>query len=480
MNMRCSTTSTVLAVLALAGGVAGCTVAIPLATAGVSRLGDTPECDLSGKLGALLDAPNHCARDLDTCPLARALATGGGREFIDLFGELLHLSDREREKVRLDRHSQPPYAASCRLEHGTSPSYLDNLAIQGIGYAGATQYAPTLAAIVEAGYYPSLDTVRAELLVQALWRAGDPGRTGPALVRVLTDSRKEETRALALQYLTRWRTPAAKPFCMDRLADTTHRDVYVGCLAYLAAVGAKEALPLMERNMEHFGEETVRAMGLLGDASAVPALERYLDRHDGGAMQRAPALVALINLGKESYYTELTESLRGLRAVRTSERAQMTEAKRAARDTLADEHIAQGAAMESVLLHNPAVTATLDTALREIAMAPQVGNKWRPRTYAAIALAQRGDPAGIDLVAAELNGSDEAPRNAILNAIGGGANWLFHERGLGVVADPKVAAAVIKYLDSEGNQDRRVEAVHALVEIHAAARNLPAIAQPAR
>ncbi len=480
MDMRWSTTSTVLAVLVLAGSGAGCSLAAPLATAGISRLGDPPECGLSGKLGALLDAPNHCRKDLDTCPLAAALATGGGREYVDLFGELLHLSDREREKVRLDRNSQPPYAASCRLNHGASPSYLDNLAIQGIGYAGATQYAPTLAAIVEAGYYPYFDTVRAELLVQALWRTGDPARTGPVLVRVLADSRKEEPRVLALQSLTRWRTPAARPFCMDRLADTMHQDVYVGCLAYLAAVGAKEALPLMERNMDRFGDETARAMGLLGDTSAVPALERYLDRHDGGAMQRAPALVALINLGKESYYTELTESLRGLRAVRTSERAQLTEAKRASRETLADERIAQRAAMESVLLHNPDLTATLDTALREIAMAPQVGNQWRARTYAAIALAQRGDPAGIDLVAAELNGPDEAVRKTLLNAVGGGANWLFWERGLGVVADPRVEAAVIKYLDSEGNRDLRVEAVHALVEIHAAARNPPANAQPAR
>ncbi len=96
--------------------------------------------------------------------------------------------------------------------------------------------------------------------------------------------------------------------------------------------------------------------------------------------------------------------------------------------------------------------------------------KWKGYVYATVALAQRGDKAAIKAVAEELESPTENIRKAIIDTIGGRydvphSNYM--NRGLGVVADASLLAAVYNYYENEPKQEAKTKALKAAAHIRA-------------
>jgi hypothetical protein len=96
--------------------------------------------------------------------------------------------------------------------------------------------------------------------------------------------------------------------------------------------------------------------------------------------------------------------------------------------------------------------------------------KWQGWVYSTLALAQRGDKAAIKAVAAELENPTEKIRKAIIDTIGGRfdvphSNYM--NRGLGVVADASLLAAVYNDYENEPKKADKTKALKAAAHIRA-------------
>jgi HEAT repeat protein len=419
-------------------------------------------CKPIGKLEELIEEPNKCYRELDECPVALAAIEGKlDAGFVDLFVDLLRLDPLKTEEAR------NPWLHLCPGPgHNSVDPFLDRLAAKGLGYAGSKDKVDVLVTLTSKDRFANLDQVLRSLVVEALWRAGNREKGAPALVSTLESGVRDNDpyRSLALQYLARWRVDAAAGYCQKVLASKSDTSLAKSCISYLGWMKVKEAVPLLVRNMDDFGEETARALGQIGDPAGIQALERYLELNDGATPQRAPALVAMLNLGKTEHWEELTWMLGGHRSPRKAARAKFDPKK----DILTDERHVQRAAMELVLLANPAFQTKVTKALTEIA--DEKGRGWRGRVFATIALAERGHKPSIEALAQYLEDPSKDVRRAVLNAIGGrddAPSTYFWERGLGAIGDAALQRAAVKFLSVESDRTTRLTALRAAANIKA-------------
>lgn len=125
--------------------------------------------------------------------------------------------------------------------------------------------------------------------------------------------------------------------------------------------------------------------------------------------------------------------------------------------------------MESVLIQDKKAYKAV-VKLLEKAMKNKDRKQWKGRTYAAIALGQRGHKKAIKWLAEEINGRDDKVRKAILSGIGGAesANMgYWHNYGLGVVGDMSLFKALAEAWEAEGKKQGKVKIIRAMADAEA-------------
>lgn len=435
------------------------------------------DCKAKGKLGELQGEPYKCYLDLDECK-ASVDAVGGKLDpaFVTLFADLL--VQEPGEKVA--------FKYSCPGRDG--PKFLEGLGIQGLGYAKATDQLEKLLALGTPEKLKSFSgAAQRELLVNALVHmgAGQKDKTDPVLVNLVkAEAKTLSFKAVALQGLARHGNDGAADYCLEQLKGGESKDLHQACMLYLGERKVAAALPVLERAFEKNEEVAARAMGLLGDKGAVATLEKQVEER--GSRLAQPAVVALINLGKEKeYLPKLLAMIEGKAPLTAKEeekkKEELGKAKKPKdtervkkkwdeRESKVDQNIAQSAAMESTYVTNAAVEKKLADALKAATKSKE-DKEWKVRVYATLALAQRGDKAAASEAAKLLSDNKEEVRLAVLNAAGGlygSPGATFGSRGRGMIADASLVPALLTFIENEPKLPNRVKALHAIAAVKSA------------
>lgn len=407
----------------------------------------------------LLREPNKCYLDLDKCQASLDAATGKAAGLEELFGDLL---------VTVPGKSKDPDFAysSCNRQN---PEYIHALGIQGIGYMQSAKNFPKLKAFIDT-YGSSAGHDTRDQLAMSVFAMGDK-KLGEAPLKTLLelDGRTTTFKTHILEYLKTWESDAGIEFCSENLTNGKPDDLMQACVSYLGARKHKASYKLMARRMEKMNEDVIRAFGQMGEKSAVKDLEDYLESKDGDEIRRAPALVALINLGEKKYLNEFLSVLKGETVPSQKEiEKEKKKKKKSKKDDKINEKQIVVAAMESVLLTDPTAISAVQKQL-----AKTDGKDWQTATYATIALAQMGDKKATKKVVELLGDNQEKVRMATLDAIGGrfevvGSNW--QNRGTGVVADKSLIPALVEMYGMESKEAVKGKIVRAIVYIKAIAK----------
>ncbi len=146
-------------------------------------------------------------------------------------------------------------------------------------------------------------------LARALFLSGESSPAEGALRSMLdvkpeADSYKPDV----LKYLAAWESTSAVDYCMQTLRGG--KGPKEACIWYLGETRHAAAYELVIRRMEDEEDAAVRALGHLGDARAVPILEKLL-ASSKNPRRKTTMLVALMNLGKAELFSEFERLLRG-------------------------------------------------------------------------------------------------------------------------------------------------------------------------
>jgi len=311
--------------------------------------------------------------------------------------------------------------------------------------------------------------------VRALWGAGDKETAIPALKRLVeAEARTKSFKSLALVALQRWGSDAGVEFCKGALSSENDTGLLASCVDYLGRMKVKEALPGIGRVLEKEPEVALRALGQIGDPASKATVSGWLTEKDTqNTMFKIPAWIALANLGDKSGMEAINTVLDGRQPMNKKEQEKAKTAKKPAPPKEADDRMIQAAVMETLNLDEKqwkAVTPKLQKLTKE-----SDPKKWRVALYANVALAQRGDANAAKKLAAELENPKEEIRKSALDAVGGldaapGSNFM--NRGLGVVADPIIADAALKFYDAESKKDVKAKALQTAAAVRAASVNL--------
>lgn len=412
------------------------------------------QCALKGELETLLREPNKCYLDLDECaPALQALdgSISAGHK------ALLHDAIRTNDDPKA-----PAFLAECP---GDGPKFLYFLGIKGVAYANMKETLPDLHKLVTKERVDGVGQNVRSSVTDALFWLGKNDESIKSLMNLIElETKSFKHHVPAIQALQAWGSDAAVPYCADALSNKKNQELIKICIDYLGSRGAKDSYSMMVRIMEKNPEEVIRALGSLGDKEAVEVLKAHLEKNDNNyGNARIAAVVSLINLGEVSYMKELTGYLKGEKHL---SKKQLEKKKKPAKGD-PDFSLIQQAAMESTRITNPKVEKDLNKALWAAAKLKDPKN-WEAEVFGHIALAQRGDKTAAAAIVKLLERPEEKVRKATLDAIGARfdvprANFM--NRGTGVVADPALIPAIIKYYKSEPKQADKTAALKAIVTI---------------
>ena len=238
-------------------------------------------------------------------------------------------------------------------------------------------------------------------------------------------------------------------------------------------------------------------MGRLGDPKALPAVRGAIARAQSTEL-RVAGWVTLVQLGDDKYLGRLIHALnapsklrtqrlkdgrarakrgakrkarrRGRRGKRRKQRAPSRRARKQLMNMLNALDLARHVAMQVTRIERADIKDRLDRALWSAANA-EFPQRWQAHTYALLALAQRGDAKAIEQVLTVLPDATEPVRRAIV-ATAGGRGWQAWaptaEYGAGLIADPRVQAAMLTLADNCDTHAQRIAALNAALLIRAA------------
>ncbi|MGK0359446.1 MAG: tetratricopeptide (TPR) repeat protein [Bradymonadia bacterium] len=437
---------------------------------------DSTRCEPVGVLAKMLEV-RACALDFNACSTAPATVRG------DRDDAALYLSLIARDSGR--------WQAACP---GDGPKYLHQMGIEALGYRGKADHLDALLALLPD--LAQLGENSRRLLAAALYRIGDP-RAAPAMAQMLElDAAWPDFKAIAVAGLARWVDASGIAWCSQNLGASARSDLAANCADYLARVQAPDAVKLLSRALAHHPEPALRALGTLGDKAAGPAVRRFAAKAQRTST-RVAAWVTLVQLGDDKYLNRITKALRApsklrkqrleksrkrakrkkrrrsrrrRRSRKKTRRAPSRRARKQLMKMLNSLELAHHIAMEITRVDRDDIRARLDRALWSAARS-EFTYRWKAHTYALLALAQRGDTKAIDRVLAELPDATEAIRRAIV-ATAGGRGWNAAaptaEFGAGLIADPRVQAAMLALADNCDTHAQRVAALNAALLIRAA------------
>jgi HEAT repeat protein len=403
------------------------------------------KCEPKGVLKALSTEPNDCGRDLASCKFgAEALQGKLDPAATELFVDSITTFPDDREGDRR-------YKMYCG---NLGPSRVYELGISGLGFVGdPATHAKALEALVDSPAKQEQFGPNKHILIRALYYMGAKDSL-PTINRLLMDGGYTHGhQPIGLEFLSRWGSDAAVDWCIDVLKgdaskvkmadDSTTR----ACVTYLGRAKATKAVPFLIRNLESYSEPGIRALGQIGDKSAVSTLEQQLAKYKPNQYTyRIPILAALVNLGEKKHMAEL--------------KGYATGSGPGSRE----------ASMEMVAITNPAVAGEIKDILKSVKDAP---GDWQPRVYALIARAQLGDEQAAAKLVDELKGPNGDIREAILEAGGGNENPqgpAFWRRGLGVIPSKALLQALLDFYDVESQKGKRQSALIAALNIRATVR----------
>jgi hypothetical protein len=457
-----------LSVLAFAGAASAQTGANPIQKKYITRDGlDGIMCHATGPLKDLTSDKYKCygPGGADKCGASLDAAKGKlDGKMLELFNDLL----QKDAKGFL-------YSAGCKDLGGAD--FAEFLAMGGIGYAKDTAHLDALLAL---GKPENLATMGGEpraQLIAALGRFGEPQKAKilPVLKNALATKGSMLTfKQDALKLMARFGSDDGVAYCLDVLKQGNDKDVSKICSWYLAERKAGGAAAILGQRYEDQKLFYGRALGLLGDKSAVEVLKADYEKSAGSSVALT-STVALLNIGDKSYdYAgDLVAMIQGRRPLSIKDRAKKAEelaAKKKNADTKwqkreeeTQEDVARAAAIEATYATDAGSAKKIDEALRATAKKTE----WvKASALASSALGQRGDKAAVGDLIKLLSSSKKEAREIAVNAFGARYDvpeaFLEYVGRKGVVADASVPAALFTYIDNESNEGARIQALLAV------------------
>lgn len=455
-----------VSMLALAGVASAQSGANPLQKKYVTREGvDGIQCRAISTLKDLTADKYKCypAAGAEKCGASLDAAKGKlDGKMLELFNDLL----------QKDAKGGFLYSAGCKDLGGAE--FAEFLAVGGIGYAKDTAHLDALLALGKPESLASMGGEPRAQLIASLGRFGEPQKAKilPVLKNALATKGSMLTfKQNALKLMARFGSDDGVAYCLDVLKQGNDKDVSKVCSWYLAERKASGAAAILTQRYEDQKLFYGRALGLLGDKSAVEVLKAEYEKNAGSAVA-LPVTVALLNIGDKSYdYAgDLVAMIQGKRPLSIKDRAKKAEelaAKKKNADTKwqkredeTQEDVARSAAIESTYAIDAASAKKIDEALRATAKKTE----WvKASAMASSALGQRGDKAAVGDLIKLLSSSKKEAREIAVNAFGARYDvpeaFLEYVGRKGVVADASVPPALFTYIDNESNEGARIQAL---------------------
>lgn len=393
-----------------------------------------------------------CPNNLAACDVGLEIVTATSpSEFENFFVDLLTADSYFDTTFNTNRLS---YAHDvCEYRPGVR---LELAGVQGLGYLQAQSQLPRLHALVSFSLDPKSAQFNEQVypaLADALFMMGPAPASEAALAALLGSERVEtQVKAQTLLYLAHWNSNAGIDGCVSSL--TSGSELAEECIMYLAKRKHTSAYNLILRRMENSKEETIRALGLLGDARALPLVERALTEARRDVQKRARALVALMNLGQSQHVDTFVAALAGSKN----------------RQGLFNIEETKTVAFEAVLLVEPNTRRRVMQALRssasfDVSEDPRHTLAWKKPVYASIALAQMGDETAAGELVGYLAAPEKAIREAVLDGIGSFGPRFSTYRGTGLVADARLIAPLVELYAMEPSPHTRAAVIEAIANI---------------
>lgn len=386
------------------------------------------------------------------------------KPYIDLFGDL----------VKKDA-SGFLYSQGCKDMNGAD--FAEYVAIAGIGYAKATEHLGALLTLASAENLAAMGADPRANLIASFGRFGDASKAKilPALKTALsTKGSALEFKQNALNLMVRYGSDDGVAYCTDVLKQGNDKTMTKTCSWYLAERKAPGVAEVLVRGYESERKFFARALGLLGGKEGVEVLKAAYEKSAGSSVV-LPETVALLNLGDKShdYQADLVAMIQGRRPLSIKDRAKKAEELAAGKKGAEDrwkkreaeekEDVASEAAIEATYVLNPASAKAVDDAL---ALTSKHSGWNKASARAASARAQLGNKAGVSDLVALLSSPNKDARDIAVNAFGAKYNvpeaFLEYVGRKGAASDASVPAALVKFIESESNEEARLRAIIAL------------------
>lgn len=311
----------------------------------------------------------------------------------------------------------------------------DDYQLAGIGLSGLAKIpeARAVKAAVKVISEHDCFFMRGDLEIEnvAATLVANPAMTLDDVNAVLQQDENNSAQRPAAQFMSRSTDPRALGMLVAWVAEDGGilEDIELAnLLRPLGAKGVDALLAALTDEETYFKWNIIRALGLLGDARAVPALKKFLLEEDGGRqMERGDALVALARLGVTDVVPTMIEE------AKTGEsRSQLLAALG--------------------MLKDPRALEVLLAALRET----KGDEAYRIRAAAARGLEQLGDARATEPLLAALGDRDTSVRIGAAQALAQ------------LPPDPRSIEpllAMLSYARSAGGWDLRFAAVPALARL---------------
>lgn len=429
-------------------------------------------CTPKGKLAELLRGPYKCEghKGASACEAAfDAVQDKLDGSFFPLFSDLLRTLPAEGDKVK------PAYKDGC-ADFDDIPH---TLAFGIFAYA-QKNVDEVVAYAMTPNAFSSLDGTRRRDFINALGRFGkaDWARVAPVYKLALeTRGNLLEFKQNALRLMARQGSDDGVTYCLNVLKKGDDKAVTRVCTWYLAERQAKDAAPIILRNIE--GSDATwfqRAAGLLGAKEAIEVLKPQYEK-DNDAEPIMAISATLLNLGDKShdYTADMVAWIKGRRPLSIEDKAQKAadlkdpkKKKSAAeswkkREEQDNERAAKAACIEATYIADKGAQKAIDEALRITARRTD----WpEASTMAWGALAQRGDKAAVAELVKLINSPKEDVRKIALDQVGGryedSQSFPQYQGRVGIVTDPSLLPALITAYENEADADIRERLLQAM------------------
>ena len=432
-------------------------------------------CAPQGALKDLMGGKYKCygPKGADACGASLDAAKGKlDPKTAELFVDLMK-TDAALKSVGQENRDGHLYAAGCSDLGGAD--FIHLVSAGGLSYAKANPEA--VLAQGTAANFSMWGAAEREAYVAALGRYGEAqkAKSIPILKIALgTKGSMLGFKKNSLKLLARFGSDEGVAYCLDVLKQGSDKDVGATCGYYLAERKQTDAAQILVRRLSDEEETFTRALGVMGAKDAVGVLKEEYEKR-AGSVNAARVTVALLNLGDKSYdYAgDLTAMIQGKRPLSLRDRTRKAEELKAAkkgaadrwktRENEVDENTARDASLESTYVVDAASAAKVTAALKLTAK----HSEWpKASMMATSALAQRGDKAAaLDLVKL-LDSPKEEVRELTVKAFGSLYDepmaFLNYAGRKGVVVEPTAVPALVKYIENEPKDERRVNGLRAL------------------